>query len=151
MQLSQISRSMTKPTKWHMRPAKTISLRICTVWSASSLHTQWEAKVPRFLRADSKNWSDWTADAQANLSLPWVIKSFCWFCHAMAQTEEIVDAWYVMVLYLQFKILYVLKKRENSKLWSKLMNKVRFLNSIIKQWLRLDIHIVPDQILVRTK
>ena len=28
-------------------------------------------------------WSDW-ADAQADLSLRWAHKSFCWFCHAVA-------------------------------------------------------------------
>ena len=34
----QMSRLMTKPTKWHVRPAKTqISLGIHTVWSGSSL------------------------------------------------------------------------------------------------------------------
>ena len=45
---------MTKPTKWHVRPAKTlISLDICPVWSKSSLCAQWVAKDPRFLHADS--------------------------------------------------------------------------------------------------
>ena len=29
-------------------------------------------------------WSDW-ADAQADLSLRWAHKSFCWFCQAVAQ------------------------------------------------------------------
>ena len=38
------------------RPAKTqISLGIHPVWSVSSLHTQWVAKDPRFLHADSKD------------------------------------------------------------------------------------------------
>ena len=33
-----LSRIMTKPTKWHVRPEKTqISLGICSVWSESSL------------------------------------------------------------------------------------------------------------------
>ena len=46
--------SMTKPTKWPLRPAKTqISLGICPVWSESSLCTQWVAKDPVFLHADS--------------------------------------------------------------------------------------------------
>ena len=36
----QMSRLMTKPTKWHMHSAKTqISLGICLVWSESSLST----------------------------------------------------------------------------------------------------------------
>ena len=47
---------MTKPTKWYVRPAKTqISLGIHPVWSESSLCTQWEAKDPSFLHADSED------------------------------------------------------------------------------------------------
>ena len=59
--LAQMSRLMTKPTKWHVRPAKTqISLGIGPVWS------------------------DWT-DAQADLSLRSAQRSVCWFCHEAAQ------------------------------------------------------------------
>ena len=39
---------------------------------------------PSFLQANSKDWSDW-ADAQADLSLRWPQRSFCWFCYVMAQ------------------------------------------------------------------
>ena len=47
---------MTKPTKWHLCPAKTqISLGIRPVWSESSLCTQWVAKDPSFLHADSED------------------------------------------------------------------------------------------------
>ena len=50
-----LSRLMTKPTKWHVRPAKTlISLGIRTVWSESSLCGQWVAKDPSFLHTDSE-------------------------------------------------------------------------------------------------
>ena len=50
-----VSRGMTKPTKW-VRPAKTqISLGIRPVWSESSLCTQWVAKDPSFLHADSED------------------------------------------------------------------------------------------------
>ena len=35
-------------------------------------------------KVQSKDWSDW-ADVQADLSLRWVHRSFCWFCHAAAQ------------------------------------------------------------------
>ena len=46
-----LSRIMTKPTKWHVRPAKTeISLGIRPVWSESSLCAQWVAKDPIFLQ-----------------------------------------------------------------------------------------------------
>ena len=51
-----LSHLMTKPTKWHVRPAKTeISLGIRPVWSESSLCAQWVAKDPRFLHADSED------------------------------------------------------------------------------------------------
>ena len=47
---------MTKPTKWHVRPAKTqISLGICPGWSESLLCTQRVAKDPTFLHADSED------------------------------------------------------------------------------------------------
>ena len=51
-----LSRIVTKPTKWHVRPAKTqISLGIRPVWSESSLCAQWVAKDPSFLHADSED------------------------------------------------------------------------------------------------
>ena len=73
---------MTKPTKWHVRPANTwISLGICPVWSESSL-TAWRNFGSLATHcAHSKAWSDW-ADAQADLSLRWAHTLFCWFHHA---------------------------------------------------------------------
>ena len=51
-----MSHSMTKPTKWHVRPAKTqISLGIRPVWPESSQCAQWEAKDSAFLHADSED------------------------------------------------------------------------------------------------
>ena len=53
---SNLSRLVTKPTKWPVRPAKTqISLGIRPVWSESSLCAQWVAKDPSFLHADSED------------------------------------------------------------------------------------------------
>ena len=72
-----MSRRMTKPTKWPVRPAKTqIRLGICPVWLESSLSAHWVA-------ADSEDWSD-EADAQPDMSLCLAHRSFCWFCHAVA-------------------------------------------------------------------
>ena len=52
----QMSRDMTKPTKWPVRPAKTqISLGIRPVWSESSLCAQKVTKDPSFLHADSED------------------------------------------------------------------------------------------------
>ena len=65
-----------------VRPAKTqISPGILPVWSESSLYTQWVAKDPSFLHADSESW----ADAQADLSLRWAHMPFFWFCHEADQ------------------------------------------------------------------
>ena len=45
-----------KTNKWHVHPAKTqISLDIRPVWSESLLCTQWVAKNPSFLHADSED------------------------------------------------------------------------------------------------
>ena len=68
-----------KTNKVSVRPAKTqISLGIRPVWSESSLYVQWVGKDPRFLHADSEDWSDW-ADAQTDLSLRWAHTHFVGF------------------------------------------------------------------------
>ena len=36
----------------------------------------------------SEDWSDWR-DAQADMSLHWAHRSFCWFCHASAQMVSV--------------------------------------------------------------
>ena len=75
---------MTKPTKWHVPPAKTqIGQGIRPVWSESSL-SAWRSLGSLATHwAHSEDWSDW-ANAQADLSLRWAHRSFCWFCHAAA-------------------------------------------------------------------
>ena len=51
-----MSQRTTKPTKLHVRPAKTqISLGIRPIWSESLLYAQWIAKDPSFLHADSED------------------------------------------------------------------------------------------------
>ena len=75
---------MTKPTKWHVRPAKTqISLGIRPVWSESSLSAWRKLGSLATHWAHSKDWSDW-AEAQADLSSLGT-HLFCWFCHVVAQ------------------------------------------------------------------
>ena len=49
----------------------------------------------------SKDWSDW-ADAQADLSLCWAHRSFCWFCHEVAQICFHCQQWcYVFILWVK--------------------------------------------------
>ena len=56
VQYLELSQRMTKPTKWHVRPANTqISLGIRPVWSESSLCAQRVSKDLNFLHADSED------------------------------------------------------------------------------------------------
>ena len=53
--LLYLSRLMTKPTKWHVRPAKTeINLGIRPVWSESSLSTWGKLRSLAIIRAHSE-------------------------------------------------------------------------------------------------
>ena len=63
---------MTKPTKWHVRPAK----------------TQISLSFPQADREELQ--SDW-ADAQADLSFRWAHMPFCWLCHEAAQMANSAD------------------------------------------------------------
>ena len=68
-----MSRLMTKPTKWHVRP----------VWSESSLSTRRNRGSLATNWAHSEDCSDW-ADAQADLSSLGA-QLFYWFCREVAQ------------------------------------------------------------------
>ena len=68
------SHLVTKPTKRFVRLAKTRP-----VWSESSLSAWRKLGSLATHWAHSEDWSDWT-DVQADLSLRWVQRSFCWFC-----------------------------------------------------------------------
>ena len=71
-----LSRLMTKPTKWHVRPAKTqVSLGIHLVWSESSLST-W-----RKLRSLVTYWAH---SEDSDLCLCLAHRSSCWFCQEAA-------------------------------------------------------------------
>ena len=104
-----MSMRMTKSTKWPMCPAKTqISLGIRPVWSESSLCTQWAAKDPRFLHADSEG-SDQTGRMPR---LIWVFAgctSFCWFCHSAAQLSMFltipIDLVHIWSFYVNLEVL----------------------------------------------
>ena len=98
------SRNTTKPTKWHMRPAKTqISLGIRPVWSASSvsawrklgsLATHWAHSEDSVSLGGCTGWSESSLGAQ----------SFCWFCHEAAHIQQSVsvltDLWLLLLLLL---------------------------------------------------
>ena len=60
-----------------------IRLGGCPVWSVSLLSAWRNLCSLAKHRAPIEDWSDWV-DAQADLSLRWAHKSFCWFCHVGA-------------------------------------------------------------------
>ena len=78
-----MSRNMTKPTKWHVHPAKTqISLGIRPVWSVFSVCST-GSLGPKLSSCGQRRlislgrcsgWSESSLGAQ----------SFCWFCHKAA-------------------------------------------------------------------
>ena len=70
---------MTKPTKWHVHPAKTqFSLGIRPVWSVFTVRMKkaWVLSYP--LSGRWRLWSDWM-DAQADLGLRWAHSHFVGF------------------------------------------------------------------------
>ena len=81
----KMSHDMTKPTKWVCAHQ-----RLRSQADQSSLCTQWVAKDPSFLHADSKDWSVW-ADAQADPSLHWAHTHFVGF--VMSRLNYWSGAW----------------------------------------------------------
>ena len=78
--LLHLSHLMTKPTKWHVRPAKTqISLGIRPVWSESLL-SAWRKRW--FLATHWAHSKDSIRPVWSESSLG--TQSFCWFCHEAA-------------------------------------------------------------------
>ena len=86
----KMSHLMTKPTKWHVRLAKTlIRLGIRPVWSESSLSAFRKLGSLATHCAHSKD-SDQTGWMPR---LIWVLlgaHSFCWFCHEVAQMVYVI-------------------------------------------------------------
>ena len=58
--------------------------------------------VQRRLRSGwaSEDWSDW-ADSQADLSLCWAHRSFCWFCHGAAHFMSVIKAIKSIIYHVQ--------------------------------------------------
>ena len=76
---SNMSRLMTKPTKWLCAQRR---LRSAWTFAQSDQNRlRWAAKDPSLSSCERRRlWSDWV-DAQADLRLRWAHMAFCWFCH----------------------------------------------------------------------
>ena len=99
-------------------PAKTqISLGIRPVWSVFAVHMKKPLVLGYPVSAQWRLWSDW-ADAQADLSLCWVHRSFCWFCRAAAHLA--FDGQYKSII-----------KRTQSKTWMNKWMKLPLLEPIL--------------------
>ena len=117
LNIGDMSRSMKKPTKWHVHPVKAqIRLGIRPVWSESSLFA-WRklGSLATHLSTQRRLWSDW-ANAQADLSLRWAHKSFCWFRHDAAQLWCFlwINQMHMILLFMIFKLLWIWSNRISS-------------------------------------
>ena len=89
----ELSQLMTKPTKWHVCPAKTLDqpghppslIRILIRVFTVRMKKAWLLSYPQ--SPQRRLWSDW-ADAQADESSLGA-QSFCWFCHDAAHLFRI--------------------------------------------------------------
>ena len=104
-----LNRLMTKPTKWPVRPAKTqINLGIHLVWWETSL-CAWRSIVSLAThKAHNEYWSEW-ADAQADLSLCCVHRSFCWFCRAADLLKKELFPKYTLKVKMVNKYIHFLR------------------------------------------
>ena len=85
----EMSRLMTKPTKWPVRPAKTqFRLGMPSLTRVFAVRSKGSCGPNVSSCGQRRLWSDW-ADAQADLSLRWEHRSFCLFCHAVAQLSSV--------------------------------------------------------------
>ena len=116
LELWNLSQRTTKPTKWHVCPAKTqFSLGICSVWSESSLSTWRKLSLATFYLLSTQwgLWSDW-ADAHADPSLCWAHMLFCRFCHALAQIR--LDIAFIFsskeIIWMKCQVLVSVKDEE---------------------------------------
>ena len=73
-----------------------MSCRMTKQNDLSSQYAQWVANVSSC--GQRRLWSNW-AYAQADLSLRWAQRSFCWFCHEAAHILKVKDIIYVAFLF----------------------------------------------------
>ena len=126
---------MTKPTKWHVRPAKTqINLGIRPVWSESLLCALWVAKDPSFLHADSED-SNQTGRMLRLICPRWAHMPFCWFCHAWLIwtfcLSKKTDFWNTLIIqkylqYLEYSIEIALLVWRIVLKWTSFVHKVTY-------------------------
>ena len=112
-----LSRLMTKPTKWHVRPAKP-QIRLCLrpVWSESSmsarskrgsLATRWvhsrdsdqTGRMPMLIWVSVD--SDQTGRMPRLNCLRWAHRSFCWFCNGAAHFMSAIKATKSVIYHVQ--------------------------------------------------
>ena len=84
---------MTKPTKWHVRQAKT-QLSFASAHSDQSLRCPHEETLgPQLPIERTAKTLIKLADTQADLSLRWAHRSFCWF--VMRRLRLHLNAWFL--------------------------------------------------------
>ena len=103
-----------KTNKLAVRPAKTqISLGSRPVFVVR-MKKAWVLSYP--LSSQRRLWSDW-ADAQADLSLRWAHRSFCWFCHVAAQLMNFIDTAYHQKTPVK-KVIRIVHYKRDKFIWN---------------------------------
>ena len=112
-----MSRRMTEPTKWPVRPAKTqISLGICSVWSEPSLFAwrRFGSLATHKAHREDSDQIGWMP------RLNWVFAGrtlFCWFCHAAAQMASLYYLDFLQASFYWDNVLLVWKKTLKYYYW----------------------------------
>ena len=74
---THLSRNMTKPIKWHPPSLiKAFAVRMKKAWVLLSYPLSTQRRLIRL------------GDVQADLSLCWAHRSFCWFCHGSSHLVQ---------------------------------------------------------------
>ena len=139
-----MSHLMTKPTKWHVHPAKTqIRLGIHPVWSETSLCALWVAKDPSFLQADSEDsdqtgWMprlNWVFAGRTRHFVDFVVKQLS------MQAPYLGEYTFFSFCFLYLKIVgtnpslaYILKKHLESMLFTVSCHKLKVMQKRIMKW-----------------
>ena len=125
---------MTKPQNDLCSQRRLRSARVSAQSDQSSLCAQWVALDPRFLHADSEDSSDW-ADAQADLSLHWGHRGFCWFVVQGLKYNVFGVIEFCICVFVSLNLLNTLV--QTTKILNKALHLILFpnlFNTILHEW-----------------
>ena len=90
-----------KTNKWPLDPAKTttyLSILSSPMIIIFAMHFMGNSVPKPSSGGQRKLWSDWVDVPEVDQSLCWEHKSFCWFCHALAQLVSGIKSCYFIFI-----------------------------------------------------